>query len=106
MSQEIVATGDAKTGDAPNAIVPTLYQETKWVDLPHINKRLLVSKNSSCEVPWNATMEKARWMTTDISFFESFDFTHPENGDWALDRAPYNQDLDDDDSVLELRPSF
>ena len=32
--------GGAKTGDAVNAVVSTLCQKTKWVDLPHINKHL------------------------------------------------------------------
>ena len=27
---------------------------------------------------------------------ESVEFTHVENGDWALERAPYNNDRDDD----------
>ena len=43
LSQEIAATGGAKKGDATNAIAPTLCQQTKWVDLPHL-KRLPVTQ--------------------------------------------------------------
>ena len=40
MSQEMAAIGGAWTVDAANTIVPTLCHMAKFVDSPHINKRL------------------------------------------------------------------
>ena len=63
MSQEIVATGGAKTRDAANAIVPTLCQKMKCVDLPHVNDRLPGTRGLLVQV----TLDTARGMTTGIS---------------------------------------
>ena len=37
---------------------------------------------------------------------ETSDVIHLENGDWALDRAPYNEDRDDDVTVPELATDY
>ena len=45
-------------------------------------------------------------MTTDTSFLSLLTSVTLKNGDWALERAPYSQDRDDDVTVFELRKSF
>ena len=99
VSQEIAATGDTKTSDAANAILPTLFQRAKWVDLPLINKRLPGIQGLFAQM--TLERESGEGERDDDGHFvlESVDFIHPENEDGRLS-APYNQDLDDDVTVL------
>ena len=106
VSQENAATGDPKTGDAMNAIVSTLCQNTKLVDLPHINKLLLGIQGLLVQMTLEREYGEGERDDDGHFVVESVDSTHLEHGDWALERAPYNQDGDDNVTVLDLQKSF
>ena len=96
MSQEIAATGDAKTSDAANTIVPTLCQKTKRVDLPPVNRRLPGIQGLLVQMLLERKYGEGE--KDDEGHFapESVDIIQPGRGIWALARAPDNQDRDDE----------
>ena len=69
LSQGTAATGDAKTGDAANAVVPTMCQRKKLVDMPYINKASLVNQGllvqMTLEREYGEGEKKVFWLTSD-----------------------------------------
>ena len=79
MSQENAATGDPKTTDSANAIVPTLCQNTKWVDLPHINKLLLCIQGLFVQMTLERECGEGERDDDGHFVLESVDLTHVEH---------------------------
>ena len=87
VSQEIAATGDAKTSDAANSIVPTMRQRTKWVDMPHINKRLPGIQGLPVQMTLEREYGEGERDDEENLVPEPVDSVHHENVDWAVDRG-------------------
>ena len=106
IAQETVAIGGAKTGDAMNAIVPTLLQTTKWVDLPHVNKRFSGIQWLLVQITLKSEYGEGERDDDGHFFLESADFVTPASGDSALEHSSHNQDRDDDVTALKSWKSF